>query len=113
MTDTAPTPVAPATTKFLQGRAVVRDVLLDPDRPEKPLGDEARANAIRKGDKNAVFLVHFDLHGLALPRWAEVTKATVSFYVWDPSSRGNTKVCALCRQNAMGGVQRDLAATGP
>ncbi len=81
--------------KILQGRAAVRDVLLDPSQADRKLGDAARDNAIRKAEQSSVFLVYFDLDKLALPRGAKPRKATVSFSVWDPSSRGNTKVCAF------------------
>ena len=32
---------------------------------------------------------------LDLPKGTKAAKATLSFYVWDPSSQGNTKVCAF------------------
>jgi hypothetical protein len=68
---------------------------LDPARPDKPLGALPRDNAITKQAASAAFLVRFDLERLGLPRGAKVRRATVSFYVWDPSSQGRTKVCAF------------------
>ena len=51
-------------------------------------------------NKCNAFLVRFDLEKLGLPAKAQVTEATVSFYVWDPSSVGNTKVHAFPVQTA-------------
>jgi hypothetical protein len=82
-------------TKVLQGRDAVRDALIDPGRPDQKLGGVPRDNAVRKADDVCAFLVCFDLDKLDLPKGAKVAKATVSFYVWDPSSRGDTKVCAF------------------
>lgn len=81
--------------KVLQGREVVRDALIDPTQPEKKLGSEGRGNAIKKAKEVCAFLVRFDVDQLKLPLKTRVAKATVSFYVWDPSSAGNTKVCAF------------------
>jgi hypothetical protein len=81
--------------KALQGSAVVRDAMIDPDRPDEKLGGEPRSNAVRRAERTNAFLVHFDLPKLGLPRDAKVVKATVNFYVWDPSSKGDTKVCAF------------------
>ena len=50
---------------------------------------------MRRADQCNAFLVRFDLAKLELPPKARVAKATVSFYVWDPSSTGKTKVCAF------------------
>jgi hypothetical protein len=79
----------------LQGRAAVRDALIEFSEPERRLGAEARGNAMRRADQCNAFLVHFDLAKLGIPPKTQVTKATVSFYVWDPSSSGKTKVCAF------------------
>jgi hypothetical protein len=79
----------------LQGRAAVRDALVDFGEPERRWGAEAQDNAIRRGDECNAFLVYFDLAKLGVPPKAHVAKATVSFYVWDPSSQGKTKVCAF------------------
>jgi hypothetical protein len=88
-------PAGEGAVKVLQGREAVRDVLLDPGRPDQPLGAVPRDNAVTKRDVSADFLVRFDLDRLALPRGAKVRRATVSFYVWDPSSQGRTKVVAF------------------
>ncbi len=90
-----PEPAGEGVVKELQGREAVRDVLLDPARPDKPLGAVARDNAITKNEASAAFLVRFDLDRLGLSRGSRVRRATVSFYVWDPSSQGRTKVCAF------------------
>ncbi len=78
-------------TVVLQGRAAVRDALIDFAEPERRFGDSARDNPVRRADQCNAFLVHFDL-----PKpGARVEKATLSVYVWDPSSAGKTKLCAF------------------
>jgi hypothetical protein len=88
-------PAGPLVVKQLQGRAVVRDALIDPDRPDRPLGGEPRSNALRRAEGCNAFLVRFDLAGLGKVPAARVARATVSVFVWDPSSQGSTKVCAF------------------
>ena len=80
---------------MLQGRAAVRDALIDFAAPDRSSGASARDNAIRRAEQCDAFLVRFDLARLDLPPQASITEATVSFYVWDPSSAGRTKVCAF------------------
>jgi hypothetical protein len=80
---------------MLQGRAAVRDALIDFAEPERGLGGVDRDNAVRRADECNAFLVRFDLAKLDAAPKARVAKATVSFYVWDPSSSGKTKVCAF------------------
>jgi serine/threonine protein kinase len=86
---------APMRPQVLQGRACVSDALIGFDEPGRPFGDAARDNAVRRAEQCNAFLVRFDLAKLELPPKACVAKATVSFYVWDPSIRGKTKVCAF------------------
>jgi hypothetical protein len=83
------------TSHVLQGGAVVRSALIDFSEPDRCFGAEAYANAVRRGEQCNAFLVRFDLGQLNLAPKARVVEATVSFYVWDPSSSGNTKVCAF------------------
>ncbi len=85
----------PSAFRVLQGREVVRDAIIDPKLPDQPVGNEARDNRLRRTDASGALLVRFDLSKLRLPRNAKVRRAVVSFYVWDPSSRGNSKVCAF------------------
>ncbi len=80
-------------TQVLQGRTAVRDALIDFSEPERSFGASARDNSIRRADQCNAFLVRFDLAKLELPPNPRIAKATVSFYVWDPSSSGKTKVC--------------------
>jgi hypothetical protein len=80
--------------RILQGRAVVRDALIDPDQADRNFGAEPRANALRTAGRGNAFLVRFDLSRLGLPPGATVERTTLSFYVWDPSSQGKSKVCA-------------------
>lgn len=79
----------------LQERADVHAALIDFAEPDRRFGAEAYANPVRRAEQNNAFLVRFDLQKLGLPPRARVAEATVSFYVWDPSSSGNTKVCAF------------------
>jgi hypothetical protein len=95
-----PAPVPPITGKGLQGRAVVHDTLIDFGQPERNFGKEGRDNALRRAEECNAFLVRFDLDKLDLPPGAKVARAVVSFYVWDPSSKGNTKVCAFVLKTA-------------
>jgi hypothetical protein len=88
------------TGKGLQGPAVVHDTLIDFGQPERNFGKEARSNALRRAEECNAFLVRFDLDKLDLPPGARVAKAAVSFFVWDPSSKGNTKVCAFALKTA-------------
>ena len=102
---TAATPAAqpapgPMRTRVLQGRAAVSDALIDFLEPERSFGAEARDNAVRRADRCDAFLVRFDLAKLRLPPKARVARATVSFYVWDPSSTGRTRVCAFPLETA-------------
>jgi hypothetical protein len=80
---------------MLQGRAAVRDALIDFGEPDRSFGAAEQDNAVRRGEQCNAFLVHFDLAKLGVASKADVAKATVSFYVWDPSSSGKTKVCAF------------------
>jgi hypothetical protein len=88
-------PASPTVVKRLQGRDVVRDTLVHPESPEESFGSEARDNEVVRRDGCSAFLVRFDLDGLDLPPDAPIEKATVSFFVWDPSSQGSAKVCAF------------------
>jgi hypothetical protein len=79
----------------LQGPATVRAALIDFDQPQRSFGTEARDNALRRAERCNAFLARFDLAKLGLTPKARIAKATVSFYVWDPSSIGRTKVCTF------------------
>jgi len=91
----APAAPEPPRTVVLQGRTAVRDALIDFSAPDRSFGAAPRDNAIRRADQCDAFLVRFDLTKLELPPAAHIAKATVSFFVWDPSSMGKTKVCAF------------------
>ncbi|HUT88481.1 MAG TPA: DNRLRE domain-containing protein, partial [Thermoguttaceae bacterium] len=88
-------PAGPTVLERLQGRQFVRDALIHPESPEKSFGGVTRDNQIVRQDACSAFLVRFDLDRVDLPADARVEKATVSFYVWDPSGTGNAKVCAF------------------
>jgi hypothetical protein len=79
----------------LQGRAGVRAAMIDFAEPERSFGAVANDNALRRADQCSALLVRFDLAKLGVPPKARVAAATVSFYVWDPSSQGKTRVCAF------------------
>jgi Protein kinase domain len=85
----------PLTSHVLQGPTSVRDALIDFSEPERRFGSQAQDNALRRADQCNALLARFDLAGLGLPRNTRVEKATVSLYVWDPSSSGKTKICAF------------------
>src|SRR5262249_60753949 len=85
----------PPRTSVRRGRAAVRDALIDFSEPGRSFGATARDNALRRADRCNAFLVRFDLSKLEMPTKAHAAKATVSFFVWDPSSQGKTKVCAF------------------
>src|SRR5262249_51099751 len=84
-----------STSHVLQGGVGVRSALIDFSEPDRRFGPEAYANAVRRGEQCNAFLVRFDLEKLGLAPKARVLEATMSFYVWDPSSAGKTKVCAF------------------
>jgi serine/threonine protein kinase len=83
------------TSHVLQEPAAVSAALIDFDEPERPFGAEAYSNPIRRAERCNAFLVRFDLEKLGLAAKNQVAEAKVSFFVWDPSSSGNTKVCAF------------------
>jgi serine/threonine protein kinase len=85
----------PVRSHVLQGQGTVRTALIDFDQPQRRFGGEARDNAVRRAVRCNAFLVRFDLAKLGLTPKARIAKAMVSFYVWDPSSAGRTKVCAF------------------
>jgi serine/threonine protein kinase len=89
-------PAQPPSSHVLQGRPAVRGALIDFSQPEHNFSDAAQDNAVRRAAEQCnPFLVRFDLARLGVPPKARVVKAVVSFYVWDPSSSGRTKVCAF------------------
>jgi serine/threonine protein kinase len=95
----AAVPAEPAATELLrshvlQGPASAPAALIDFGQPQRCFGAEARDNALRRAERCNALLVRFDLAKLGLTPKAYVAKAMVSFYVWDPSSNGRTKVCA-------------------
>jgi len=85
----------PPRTYVLQGRESVQDALIDFNQPDHSFGAAPRDNAIRRADQCNAFLVRFDLSQLSVPPQVRVAKAILSFYVWDPSSTGKTKVCTF------------------
>jgi hypothetical protein len=82
-------------SQVIQGRPAVRDALIDFLEPDRAFGSVDRDNALRLAEQGNAFLVHFDLSKQqALPP-ARVVRATLNFYVWDPSSSGKSKVGAF------------------
>ena len=81
-------------TKVLQGRAFVRDTIIDA-KSSKQLGKVRRDNRVmRRSKTDNAFLVHFDLAKGKIKKSAKVKKATFSIFIWDPSSRGRAKTAA-------------------
>jgi hypothetical protein len=88
-------PLAPAALHryILQGGADVYDALIDFTEPTRRFGDATQDNALRRAELQCnALLVRFDLSKLKLRPEAQVENATLSFYVWDPSSSGKTRV---------------------
>ncbi|MFP4058619.1 MAG: DNRLRE domain-containing protein, partial [Candidatus Brocadiia bacterium] len=79
---------------LVQGKPAVADALITFEHPDHNFGDVPRDNRLRRMDRSNAFLVRFDLRG-KLPERAQVLSAEVSFCVWDPSSRGRSRVCAF------------------
>jgi hypothetical protein len=78
---------------ILQGGADVYDALIDFAEPTRRFGDETHGNALRRAEAQcSALLVRFDLSKLKLKPNARVESAMLSFYVWDPSSHGKTRV---------------------
>jgi serine/threonine protein kinase len=90
-----PAPPVQPRTIVVQGRPAVSDALIDFSEPDRSFGATPRDNPVRRAEKCNAFLARFDLGKLDVPPQARVAKATASFYVWDPSSAGKTKVCAF------------------
>ena len=98
-------PITPAAAvlhrHMLQGGADVYDALIDFAEPTRRFGDVAQDNALRRAEQQCdAFLVRFDLTKLKLPPNARVESATLSFYVWDPSSHGKTRVSVFPMKTA-------------
>jgi hypothetical protein len=88
-------PAGELRTCTVQGPAAVRAALIDFSEPERNFGAAPQDNPVRRADQCDAFLVRFDLAKAGLAPQARLVKAAVSFYVWDPSSSGKTKVCAF------------------
>jgi hypothetical protein len=86
---------AALSTHTLQERSAVRAALIDFSEPDRRFGAEPYDNPLRRAEQCNALLVRFNLTKLGLAPKARVAEATVSFYVWDPSSSGTTKVCAF------------------
>jgi hypothetical protein len=77
----------------IQGRPAVADALITFEKPDQNFGSVPRDNALRRAEQSNAFLVKFDLG--KVPAGAQVASAKLSFFVWDPSSQGNSRVCAF------------------
>ena len=91
---------APTSTHMVQDGTDVSSALIDFAEADRRFGTEPYDNPVRRAAECNAFLVRFDLDKLGLPPKARVVEAKVSFYVWDPSSAGNTKVCAFALKTA-------------
>jgi hypothetical protein len=78
----------------IQGKPAVSDALIHFETPDRNHGAAARDNALRRTDRTNAFLVRLDLAG-KVPQGAKVASAKLAFYVWDPSSKGKTRVAAF------------------
>lgn len=82
-------------TKTLQGRNLVQDAIIYFDKPDQNFASVARDNRLVRRDRSNAFLVKFDLRAAGVGRAMPIQKAFLDFYVWDPSSRGTSHVCAF------------------
>ncbi|MDA0840111.1 MAG: DNRLRE domain-containing protein [Planctomycetota bacterium] len=99
-------------TKVLQGREFVRDTMIDA-ADAKPLGKVRRDNRLmRRSTTDNAFLVHFDLSKLDIKKSAKVKKATLSLFIWDPSSRGRAKTAAYLVKTAWDEISATWAEPG-
>jgi hypothetical protein len=90
-----PAPAKPGAVKVLRGPEVTIDAVIDPTQPTANSGDVGRENRLFRNDSASAMLVRFDVAKLAVPRTVKVRRATLSLYVWDPASRGRSRVVAL------------------
>ena len=84
----------PGEAIIIQGKPAVADALIAFDAPDRNHGGVPRDNALRRAERSNAFLVKFDLPGAKLPAGAKIASARLSFFVWDPSSKGKSHVCA-------------------
>lgn len=92
--DAGPLPPVGDDTTILQGSAVLSDTMLDPTEPDRNFSGTPRDNRLRRTDICNAMLMKFKLPDRSSIAGKTLVKATLSFYVWDPSSSGNTRVCA-------------------
>ncbi|HND55072.1 MAG TPA: DNRLRE domain-containing protein, partial [Pirellulaceae bacterium] len=92
-------PIAKKTkTIEIQGKASTSDVVIDPAAPQRNVGAESRDNRLYRNDSTNAMLVRFDVRGALRGEMRTVAdalrlrRATLTFYVWDPSSQGRTKI---------------------
>ncbi|MBN2023734.1 MAG: DNRLRE domain-containing protein [Pirellulales bacterium] len=93
--ETDASPPRAAAARVIQGRDVVVDTIIDPTEPDRNFGREARDNRLKRTHACNAMLLRFDLEGAGIPAGARVQWAEVVVYVWDPSSQGQTKLCAF------------------
>jgi hypothetical protein len=83
-------------TKVLQGKRFVSDTIIDPEIPGDNFGSVPENNQLKRHERSSAMLVRFAVQKLSLPADYRVVKATLTFFVWDPSSgRGQMKVSAM------------------
>ncbi|GIW86074.1 MAG: hypothetical protein KatS3mg108_0398 [Isosphaeraceae bacterium] len=94
---TSPTSPPPpgARRVTLAGPQAVRDTLIDPARPDQPLASLGRENALVKNQTPGAFLVAFTPAALGPIQAERLHSATLTLYVWDPSTQGRTRLDAL------------------
>jgi hypothetical protein len=76
----------------IQGRPKTHDALIAPDQSDKNFGGVDRDNRLARTERTNAMLIRFDLASQMVLRDAKVSKATLHFWVWDPSAHGRTKV---------------------
>jgi hypothetical protein len=87
----------PLSSHEVRGRAS----LIDFTESERNFSAVGRDNGLRRTKQQCnALLVRFDLAKVSIPAKARLAKASVSFFVWDPSAHGKTKVCAFPMKSA-------------
>jgi hypothetical protein len=66
--------------------------MIDPDQPDVALGGIPRDNRLARTELTNALLIRFDVSSLNLSPQSQIDRATLHFWVWDPSSAGRTKV---------------------
>ncbi|HVW00072.1 MAG TPA: hypothetical protein VHB77_07025 [Planctomycetaceae bacterium] len=76
----------------IQGRPKTQVALIAPDQPDNSFGSVDRDNRRARDDRTNAVPIRLELASQMVLHDAKVSKATLRFWAWDPSSHGRTKV---------------------